>query len=124
MSPLAARGPHSVTLATRADRSVITLTGDMDLDHVEPLRTALREACTAPAAPARVVVDLARLDFCDSAGLNALLHARALCASHGRTLTLADPGPQVHRLLCITGADRVFDLAVSGAPDGPPGTGR
>ncbi|MFC9824153.1 STAS domain-containing protein [Streptomyces erythrochromogenes] len=123
MNPLAARGPHSVTLAARADCSVITLTGDLDLDRVEPLRTALREACTAPDAPARVVVDLSRLDFCDSVGLNALLHARSLCESNGRTLTLADPGPQFHRLLCITGADRVFDLTVSGAPDGPPGTG-
>ncbi|MFJ1567452.1 STAS domain-containing protein [Streptomyces erythrochromogenes] len=118
--PLTARGPHSVTLATRADRSVITLTGDMDLDHVEPLRTALHEACAAPGTPARVVVDLSRLDFCDSAGLDALLHARSLCGANGRTPTLADPGPQVHRLLCITGADRVFDLTVAGAaPDGP-----
>ncbi|MGW9068481.1 STAS domain-containing protein [Streptomyces yangpuensis] len=124
MNPLAARGPHSVTLATRADRTVITLTGAMDLDHVGPLRTALVEACTAPGAPARVVVDLARLDFCDSAGLNALLHARSLCESNRRTLTLTDPGPQFHRLLCITGTDRLFDLSVSGGSAGPEGGAR
>ncbi|MFE0602292.1 STAS domain-containing protein [Streptomyces sp. NPDC058892] len=120
MNPLAARGPHRVTLATRADRSVITLTGDMDLDHVEPFLAALREACTAVGAPTRVVVDLSRLDFCDSTGLNALLHARSLCESHGRTLTLADPAPQFHRLLRVTGADEVFDVSVSDAPGAGP----
>ncbi|MFJ6780576.1 STAS domain-containing protein [Streptomyces yangpuensis] len=124
MNPLAARGPHGVTLATRADRSVITLTGDMDLDHVGPLRTALEEACAAPGAPARVVVDLSRLDFCDSTGLNALLHARSLCESNRRSLTLTDPGPQFHRLLCITGTDRLFELSASGGADRPTGGAR
>ncbi|MEU3670148.1 MULTISPECIES: STAS domain-containing protein [Streptomyces] len=124
MNPLAARGPHRVTLATRADCSVITLTGDMDLDHVGPLRAALQEACTAPAAPERVVVDLSRLDFCDSAGLNALLHARSLCEQNRRTLTLTDPGPQFYRLLRITGADALFDLSYPGTADGWPDAAR
>ncbi|MFC9585010.1 STAS domain-containing protein [Streptomyces yangpuensis] len=124
MNILSPRGPHSVTVATRADRSVITLTGDMDFDRVGPLRTALREACTAPGAPTRVVVDLSRMNFCDSEGLNALLLARSLCESNRRTLTLTDPGPQFHRLLNITGTDRLFDLSVSGGSDGPPGAAR
>ncbi|WP_338709308.1 STAS domain-containing protein [Streptomyces virginiae] len=124
MNPLAARGPHRVTLATRADCTVITLTGDMDLDHVGPLRTALQEACAAPTAPERVVIDLSRLDFCDSAGLNALLHARSLCEQHRRTLTLTDPGPQFYRLLRITGADALFDPSYPGTPDGSPDAAR
>lgn len=124
MNPLAARGPHSVTLATRADCSVITLTGDMDLDHVGPLRTAIQEACAAPTAPERVVVDLSRLDFCDSAGLNALLHARLLCEQNRRTLTLSDPGPQFSRLLRITGADALFDLSARGTTGSSPDAAR
>ncbi len=118
MNPLAARGPHRVTLATRADCSVITLTGDLDLDHVDPLRTVLVQACATPAAPHRVVVDLSQLDFCDSAGLNALLHARLLCEENRRSLILSAPGPQFHRLMRITGTDALFDVSGPGAADG------
>ncbi|MFI7355857.1 STAS domain-containing protein [Streptomyces avidinii] len=96
---------------TRADRTVVTVTGDLDLDHVDPLNSVLLGACSDPGAPERVVVDLTRLAFCDSAGLNALLHARLLCESNGRTLILADPGPQFLRLLSITGADLLFNLS-------------
>ncbi|MFG2989620.1 STAS domain-containing protein [Streptomyces sp. NPDC048257] len=112
MNPLADRGPHSVTVATRVDCSVVTLTGDIDLDHVDALNSALLGACADPGAPERVVVDLTRLRFCDSAGLNALLRARSLCESNGRTLILAHPGPQFYRLLCLTGTDQLFHLSL------------
>ncbi|MFJ3514154.1 MULTISPECIES: STAS domain-containing protein [unclassified Streptomyces] len=124
MSPLADRGPHSVTVVTGVDRSVVTVTGDMDLDHVDALNSALLGACADPGAPQRVVVDLTRLAFCDSAGLNALLRARALCESNGRTLILAGPGPQFMRLLSITGADLLFNLGVPGPGDAGDGTAR
>ncbi|WP_405436432.1 STAS domain-containing protein [Streptomyces avidinii] len=110
----AGRGPHSVTVVTRIDSSVVTVTGDLDLDHVDALNSVLLVACSDPGAPERVVVDLTRLAFCDSAGLNALLRARLLCESNGRTLILADPGPQFLRLLSITGADLLFNIS---APD-------
>ncbi|MFJ7586846.1 STAS domain-containing protein [Streptomyces sp. NPDC097617] len=115
MSPPDDRGPHSVTVATRVDCTVITVAGDIDLDHVDALNTALLGACAGPGAPERVVVDVARLAFCDSAGLNTLLRARALCEENERTLILADPGPQLLRLLSITGADLLFNLDVPGS---------
>lgn len=110
MNHAAARGPHGVTVTTRADCSVVAPTGDMDLDHVEAFGVALLEACTAPGAPERVVVDLARLDFCDSAGLNTLLRARLLCEANARTLALANPRPQLCGLLTLTGTDLLFDV--------------
>ncbi|MET9602919.1 STAS domain-containing protein [Streptomyces sp. NPDC006459] len=119
MNPLADRGPHTVTVATRVDCSVVTVSGDLDLDRVDTLNSALLGACSDPGAPDRVVVDLTRLAFCDSAGLNALLRARLLCESNGRTLILANPGPQVMRLLSITGADLLFNLSFPEAGEEP-----
>ncbi|MFF3214443.1 STAS domain-containing protein [Streptomyces sp. NPDC002886] len=92
------------------------LSGDMDLGHVAALRAVLSAACTG--APARVVVDLAGLAFCDSTGLNALLQGRLMCVESGRALALANPAPQMSRLLNITGADTVFDITELEA-DGP-----
>lgn len=110
MNPMDPPGPQSVTVLTRHDVTVITLAGEMDLDHVGAFRAVLAEVCAGAGAPASVVIDLARLTFCDSAGLNALLQARLMCGESGRALTLANPGPQISRLLNITGADTLFDI--------------
>ncbi|MFD7033945.1 STAS domain-containing protein [Streptomyces sp. NPDC059917] len=112
--------PQSVTVVTHHDVSVVTLAGDMDLDHVDALRAVLPQVCSGVGAPARVVIDLGRLTFCDSTGLNALLQARLMCVASGRTLALSRPGPQVARLLSITGADTLFEVAEPGElpPDG------
>ncbi|MFF1411485.1 STAS domain-containing protein [Streptomyces sp. NPDC058289] len=119
MNPTDAPGPQSVTVRTRPDATVITLIGVMDLDHVDAFRAVSSVACTDVNAPARVVIDLAGLTFCDSTGLNALLQARLMCTESGRALTLAGPGPQISRLLSITGADTVFDITepVGEGPD-------
>ncbi|MFJ7203666.1 STAS domain-containing protein [Streptomyces sp. NPDC098789] len=108
--------PQSVTVVTRHDVTVVTVTGDLDLDHVDALRAVLPQVCTGAGAPARVVIDLARLSFCDSTGLNALLQARLMCVASGRTLALSRPGPQMSRLLSITGADTLFEVAEPGEP--------
>ncbi|MFJ7265336.1 STAS domain-containing protein [Streptomyces sp. NPDC099050] len=113
MNPTDPPGPQDVTVRTRPDATVITLTGVMDLDHVDAFRTVLSAACTGVNAPARVVIALAGLTFCDSTGLNALLQARLMCTQSGRTLTLAGPSPQLSRLLSITGADTLFDITDS-----------
>ncbi|MFE4257911.1 STAS domain-containing protein [Streptomyces sp. NPDC056883] len=122
MNPTDAPGPQNVTVLTRPDATLITLSGDMDLDHVAAFHSVLSAACTGTRAPARVVVDLGRLAFCDSTGLNALLQARLMCVESGRTLVLANPAPQLSRLLSITGADTVFEITglAADTPDPSP----
>ncbi|RAJ29831.1 anti-anti-sigma factor [Kitasatospora sp. SolWspMP-SS2h] len=56
-----------------------------------------------------LVLDLARLDFCDSSGLHELLHARA--NPRHVPLVLAAPSPRFVRLLELAGAEGVFVLA-------------
>ncbi|MFJ9597929.1 STAS domain-containing protein [Streptomyces virginiae] len=57
-----------------------------------------------------MVVDLAELSFCDSAGLNALIQAHRIAAGHGKRLTLSSPQTQTLRLLKMTGADALFPI--------------
>ncbi|OAR26862.1 metal ABC transporter substrate-binding protein [Streptomyces sp. ERV7] len=118
-------GDRRFTVAARriAGAAVLSLTGELDHDTVEPLRTALTEQIAA--APARIVVDCTGLRFCDSTGLNVLLRARSAAAqTAGADIELAALQPPVARMFEITGADAVFrihtdlDEALAGRPPG------
>jgi len=56
----------------------------------------------------RVVLDLARVSYLDSAGLGELLRARARAAEHGTALVVRDPSAQVATLLHLTGVDAIL----------------
>ncbi|MEV6200355.1 STAS domain-containing protein [Streptomyces sp. NPDC051771] len=83
---------------------VVAPLGELDHDTVEPLATVLGEHADA----ARIVVDCAGLDFCDSTGLNLLLRARARALEADGRLDLAGLRPPVDRMFEITGAVHVF----------------
>ncbi|MEU9301968.1 STAS domain-containing protein [Streptomyces sp. NPDC048269] len=102
---------------------VLELAGELDHDTAQPLRDALDEAVTQGG---RLVVDLSRLGFCDSTGLNVLLHSRLSAQEAGGSLELTGLRGSVARMFHITGADGVFPVhadvaeALSGGT-GPPG---
>ncbi|MEU7603963.1 STAS domain-containing protein, partial [Streptomyces sp. NPDC041003] len=77
----------------------------LDHDTAEPLRQALD---TTWPDGGRLLVDLTRLDFCDSTGLNVLLRGRLAIQESGGTLELVGLHPPVARMFHITGADRIF----------------
>jgi stage II sporulation protein AA (anti-sigma F factor antagonist) len=85
---------------------VLELTGELDHDTAEPLRTALDDAIASGAR--RILVDCAELLFCDSTGLNVLLRARLAAQDTEARVELAALRPQVARMLAITGAGAVF----------------
>jgi anti-sigma B factor antagonist len=62
-------------------------------------------------AAADVVVDLRRVTFCDSSGLNVLVRARQRHVAAGGSLGLAHPSPMLRRLLSVSGLESVFDVA-------------
>ncbi|MEU9026809.1 STAS domain-containing protein [Streptomyces sp. NPDC048383] len=97
------------TVAVRAvdGAVVLTLAGELDHDTAAPLKDALE---TAAASGGRLLVDMAGLEFCDSTGLNALLHSRITVQEAGGTLELAGLGGPVARMFRITGADGVFPV--------------
>ena len=91
--------------------AVVTLEGDLDVDRRE--RTGAVFAKALAASPVLVVADVSGVHFCDSGGLNLLLITRQDCEASGCRLVLAGVGPQLGRLLEVTGASEVFEQAGS-----------
>ena len=58
----------------------------------------------------RIILNLADVDFIDSAGLGELVRTLASVRSHSGQLKLVNPSENVHKLLRITKLDHVFDI--------------
>jgi stage II sporulation protein AA (anti-sigma F factor antagonist) len=95
-----------VTAATDGIR-VLTLAGEIDRDTGQPLRRALD--ATGTATHPRIVVDLARVTFMDSTGINIFIAAHRSLTEAGGWIRLAAPTDAVMRLLQIVGVDAVID---------------
>lgn len=60
--------------------------------------------------PARIVIDMSGVEFCDSTGMNVLLSALKRLRERGGTLEVAAPRPAVRKILQVTGLDSVFTV--------------
>ncbi|MEV7723491.1 STAS domain-containing protein [Streptomyces sp. NPDC087917] len=87
--------------------TLLVLAGELDHDTADPLRQALDGAWQGGG---RLLVDVSRLDFCDSTGLNVLLRGRLAAGEGGGSLELVGLRQPVERMFHITGADRLFPL--------------
>jgi anti-anti-sigma factor len=89
---------------------VLTLAGELDLATVAMLRERLDHAMRGTAA---VVIDLSRLRFIDSSGLDLLVRAELQLRESGAQLVLVR-GPQaVHRVFALTSLDSHFEFCDS-----------
>jgi anti-sigma B factor antagonist len=109
---------------------VVAAPAEIDITNADGLRAALGQA--AGNGPGTLVVDLTRTQFCDSAGMHALVDAHKRARAEGGQVLLAVSGAAVPRILEITGIDRVlprFDsvaealacIPAAEAPGPPPG---
>jgi anti-anti-sigma factor len=96
----------AVTSRREAAAVVVTVSGELDQDTAGPLREALDRH--VGEGHARIIVDCVPLSFCDSTGLNALLHARLAAQDTGGRIDLAGLHAPVARMFEITGAHTVF----------------
>jgi len=88
------------------DVPVVRTSEDIDITNASDFRKALLAAAERGAGI--TVVDLSRTQFCDSAGLNALVaaHKRARAADGQVRLVVSDP--HILRIFAISGLDRVI----------------
>jgi stage II sporulation protein AA (anti-sigma F factor antagonist) len=99
-------GQLSVVSAATDGIHVLTLAGEIDHDTGQALRQALD---TSGTPRPRIVVDLSRVTFMDSTGINIFIAAhRTLTAADG-WIRLAAPTEAVMRTLQIVGVDTVID---------------
>ena len=99
---MAQEAPLTVTRDVDDGVAVVRAAGELDLATASQLVRAI-DIAAAGRRP-RVLVDLAAVEFCDSAGLRALLGAaREVEARAGRLVVAVTPGGPVDRLLEIAG---------------------
>lgn len=103
-------GKGRVSVRQIPGAAIATFSGKLALDDGCLL---LRETIRAflDAGQTRVLLNLEKLDFLDSAGLGELVRAHVAVRSRGGHLTLVNPSKNVYQLLHVTKVDRVFDIA-------------
>jgi anti-sigma B factor antagonist len=99
-----------LTLRQIPGAAIATFSGKLALD--DGCRQ-LRETVHAllDGGQLRILLNLERLDFLDSAGLGELVRTHVAVRGRGGQLTLINPAPNVRQLLRITKVDQVFDIA-------------
>ncbi|MCM2410766.1 STAS domain-containing protein [Streptomyces sp. RKAG290] len=100
--------PLTITSRDAATGPVLEIAGDLDHETAPELRKAVEQLPLT--AGQQLVLDLARLDFCDSSGITALLAARNLAIEQGGGIALAAVPPNTIRILGIVGLNRVFAI--------------
>lgn len=96
----------SVSVTSTDGVRLVTLAGEID-HHT---RESLRRGLGMPELPdTRVVVDLERVTFMDSSGINVFVAAHRLLGDAGGWLRLAAAQDSVLRTLRIVGVDSVID---------------
>jgi anti-sigma B factor antagonist len=85
---------------------VVVTPEEVDITNADGLRAALLEA--AAHGPGRLVVDMSRTQFCDTAGIHALVAAHKRAEAGRGEIRLVITGAAVLRIFAITGLDRVI----------------
>lgn len=91
----------AITVQRAPDEVILYLAGEIDVLTVTNLSAIVNDTLTDP--PARIVLDMSGVTFCDSQGLGTLV-VLSRKAQHARTvLALANVGDFLMRVLDITG---------------------
>ena len=85
---------------------VVAAPEDIDITNAAALRAALLQA--AAGGHGTFVVDMSHTQFCDTAGIHALVAAHKRASAEGGQMLLVIGGTAVRRIFSITGLDRVI----------------
>lgn len=92
-----------VTARRDGAAAVIEVAGELDLHAAERLSAVAADVLAQPVES--VDVDARRVTFIDSAGIRAILLARAEAQTAGIAFTLSGASPVVRRIIEIAGAE-------------------
>ncbi|MFG6295706.1 STAS domain-containing protein [Streptomyces rochei] len=96
----------SITTTVTDSVRVVTVAGEIDQSNSAQLTLTLRVG--GPDVP-RVVIDLGRVTFMDSSGINVLIAAHKDLTAAGGWLRLAAPTTAVLRVLQLVGVDQLIE---------------
>lgn len=90
------------------DVTVITLAGDLDVTSAPALRAALDRHIRSRRL--RLVLDLERVTFIDSAALGVIVGRMRLTRMSNGSMRIVCTVPRITRILTITGLERIFPV--------------
>ena len=101
--------PLSIIHEQQDGAARIALVGRLTIgDATEDFHKAIRAAIESGAT--RFVLDFAKLDYVDSAGLSALVGAHVAACRVGGSIQLANVPPRIQNLLSVSRLFQVFQL--------------
>jgi len=95
-----------ISVDDRSPAAVVSVAGELDLTTAPELLQALTRL--VDDGRRYLIVDLARLEFCDSSGLSVLVRVKNRLDEVGGEVALAAPTPIVERVLEVSGLAEVF----------------
>jgi anti-anti-sigma factor len=87
--------PVDLRLDRSVERTVVTLTGEVDLSNAAMVRRAILES--VPNLDMEVAVDLTRVRYLDSAGIAMLFDLARRLSEHNQRLTMVVPSASLVR---------------------------
>ena len=88
--------------------AVITLPEEIDVTNADMVREELLSVMNQGAT--LLIADMSKTNFCDSAGVSALVRTFRRASGSAETMRLVVSTPAVQRVLSITGVDRLVDI--------------
>ena len=98
----------AVAVTSHSHRTVVTVSGEIDLATQGQLRAELNELVVAGQVD--LVLDLSGVTFVDSTGLGALIGTRRRVHAFHGSLALVIPNESVMKVFTITGLEKVFAI--------------
>ena len=89
--------------------TVVAISGELDMSNADQLADSVTDELGK--RPARVVLDLADLTFCDSMGLRTFLLLSRSAETQQTYLTLRNPSPSFTRMVAITGVESALNIS-------------
>ena len=88
--------------------AVITLPEEIDVTNADMVREELLSVMNQGAT--LLIADMSKTNFCDSAGVSALVRTFRRASGGAETMRMVVSTPAVQRVLSITGVDRLVDI--------------
>lgn len=92
---------------------ILNVVGEVDLSNAPNIYSLMWQ--TSQKGSQSLILNLEKLDFMDSSGLQVLLRLREKLRSKKQDVFLVGPRPQIQKLLKLTGFDKIFPLAETNA---------
>lgn len=88
--------------------AVVTLPAEIDVTNADMVREELLSVMNQGAV--LLVADMSKTNFCDSAGVSALVRTFRRASASASAMRLVVSTPAVQRVLSISGVDRLVDV--------------